>query len=407
MLDDLVAGRQDSSLRRQRRTNRRGPGGHRHPGVQTVQIIFNMFRQRPAEVFFPEAQRREVGILARVPLASGLLTGKLSATINVRGRRSSTVQSRRRGLRQGRNVLGRALRSRAARGGGPAAARAGRLDDGPARAAMDADVRRGQLRHSWRTNTRTSALERGGGRPAAARRSDDGGVSQGLRPEYIREHVHQLGRSATCRAPAELFSDGLPDPDDAECRNRCSGTPSARSSRTESSTLSIVLTALAVASSSPAQATPILLRQASYSDASSMPRPTARSPGSIVTLFGSAAAPPSGTGALFPISPSPDERRWAVRRSRSASGHAVSGGDEGRLHQRHERAAATERQQPANPGWPRTAHHRRRGPHVAAGGASPEPSSTRRATRSSARASSPSRESSWAAGLATLPARQA
>ena len=48
------------------------------PQVQSVQIIFNIFRQRPAELFFPEAQRRQVGILARVPLASGLLTGKLS-----------------------------------------------------------------------------------------------------------------------------------------------------------------------------------------------------------------------------------------------------------------------------------------------------------------------------------------
>ena len=49
-----------------------------YPGVQTVQIIFNIFRQRPAELFFPEAKRRKVGILARVPLASGLLTGKLT-----------------------------------------------------------------------------------------------------------------------------------------------------------------------------------------------------------------------------------------------------------------------------------------------------------------------------------------
>ena len=47
------------------------------PNVQTVQIIFNCFRQRPAELFFPRAKQRQVGILARVPLASGLLTGKL------------------------------------------------------------------------------------------------------------------------------------------------------------------------------------------------------------------------------------------------------------------------------------------------------------------------------------------
>ena len=49
-----------------------------YPGVQTVQIIFNIFRQRPAELLFPEAQRRRVGILARVPLASGMLSGKLT-----------------------------------------------------------------------------------------------------------------------------------------------------------------------------------------------------------------------------------------------------------------------------------------------------------------------------------------
>ena len=48
-----------------------------YPNVQTVQIIFNMFRLRPSELFFAEAQRRKVGILARVPLASGLLTGKM------------------------------------------------------------------------------------------------------------------------------------------------------------------------------------------------------------------------------------------------------------------------------------------------------------------------------------------
>jgi aryl-alcohol dehydrogenase-like predicted oxidoreductase len=49
-----------------------------YPGVQSVQIIFNMFRIRPAGLFFAEAKRRQVGILARVPLASGLLSGKLT-----------------------------------------------------------------------------------------------------------------------------------------------------------------------------------------------------------------------------------------------------------------------------------------------------------------------------------------
>jgi aryl-alcohol dehydrogenase-like predicted oxidoreductase len=49
------------------------------PNVQSVQIIFNVFRQRPADLFFKLAQKRKVGILARVPLASGLLSGKITA----------------------------------------------------------------------------------------------------------------------------------------------------------------------------------------------------------------------------------------------------------------------------------------------------------------------------------------
>jgi aryl-alcohol dehydrogenase-like predicted oxidoreductase len=48
------------------------------PGVQTVQLVFNMFRQRPITDFFPEARKRKVGIIARVPLASGLLSGKMT-----------------------------------------------------------------------------------------------------------------------------------------------------------------------------------------------------------------------------------------------------------------------------------------------------------------------------------------
>lgn len=50
-----------------------------YPNVQSVQIIFNIFRQRPADHFFKEAGRRKVGILARVPLSSGMLSGKLTA----------------------------------------------------------------------------------------------------------------------------------------------------------------------------------------------------------------------------------------------------------------------------------------------------------------------------------------
>ena len=49
-----------------------------HPNVKSIQIIFNIFRQKPSEIFFQEAKKNNVAIIARVPLASGLLTGKMN-----------------------------------------------------------------------------------------------------------------------------------------------------------------------------------------------------------------------------------------------------------------------------------------------------------------------------------------
>ena len=51
-----------------------------YPNVQSVQIVYNIFRQRPHDLFFAEAARRKVGILARLPLSSGMLSGKFTAT---------------------------------------------------------------------------------------------------------------------------------------------------------------------------------------------------------------------------------------------------------------------------------------------------------------------------------------
>jgi len=51
----------------------------RQPGVVSVQIIYNLFRMKPAELFFPQARAANVAVIARVPLASGLLTGKMTA----------------------------------------------------------------------------------------------------------------------------------------------------------------------------------------------------------------------------------------------------------------------------------------------------------------------------------------
>jgi aryl-alcohol dehydrogenase-like predicted oxidoreductase len=49
-----------------------------YPNVQSVQLIFNLFRQRPSELFFERAKQKKVGILARLPLSSGMLTGKMT-----------------------------------------------------------------------------------------------------------------------------------------------------------------------------------------------------------------------------------------------------------------------------------------------------------------------------------------
>ena len=50
-----------------------------YPGVATIQVIYNIFRQRPHDLFFEQAQKKNVGIIVRVPLASGLLSGKITA----------------------------------------------------------------------------------------------------------------------------------------------------------------------------------------------------------------------------------------------------------------------------------------------------------------------------------------
>lgn len=50
-----------------------------YPSVASIQVIFNLFRMRPAELLFEQAKRKNVGIIVRVPLASGLLTGKITA----------------------------------------------------------------------------------------------------------------------------------------------------------------------------------------------------------------------------------------------------------------------------------------------------------------------------------------
>jgi aryl-alcohol dehydrogenase-like predicted oxidoreductase len=77
-LDDLVAADAIASYGVSVERVEEGLKAIEFPGIASVQIIYNIVRQRPAEHFLAEAARRDVGVLARVPLASGLLTGKLT-----------------------------------------------------------------------------------------------------------------------------------------------------------------------------------------------------------------------------------------------------------------------------------------------------------------------------------------
>ncbi len=76
-LDDLVVNRAIAAYGVSVEKVEEGLKAIEFPGVASVQIVFNMMRQRPADRFLAEAKRRDVGVLARVPLASGLLTGKM------------------------------------------------------------------------------------------------------------------------------------------------------------------------------------------------------------------------------------------------------------------------------------------------------------------------------------------
>ena len=137
------------------------------PGVQSVQIIFNMFRQRPADQFFAEAKRRQVGILARLPLAVRHVDGQAAqeSTFATDDHRSYN--------RHGEASIG-ARRSRAwtttwgSRGGRAASAGSRRDDAVAVRAALGPDVRCRDLRHPRRPTPRPGGGERRGGRPAAA-----------------------------------------------------------------------------------------------------------------------------------------------------------------------------------------------------------------------------------------------
>ena len=148
ILDDLVAAGKIRYYGISVETVDEALRGIRHPNVQTVQIIFNMLRRKPAEEFFG----RRAGAPRRHPRARAARERaahrQAHGRVLLRARRPPPLQPPRRGLRQGRDVLGRALR-RGPRGRRAAeAARAARGHARPARAALDPRVGRGVLRDS-------------------------------------------------------------------------------------------------------------------------------------------------------------------------------------------------------------------------------------------------------------------
>ena len=146
VLDDLVAAGKLRYYGVSVKSPEEGLKAMDYPNVQSVQIIFNMLRHRPAELFFAEAKRRKVGILARVPLASGLLSGKLHARHRVRSERPPPIQPPGRSVRRRRDVFRRRLRN-GPRGGRGIESRLPAGHDADAiRTALDPDVRRRDVR---------------------------------------------------------------------------------------------------------------------------------------------------------------------------------------------------------------------------------------------------------------------
>ena len=167
-------------LRRERRDGGRGaPRRCATRSVKTVQIIFNMLRLKPAEELF--AQALEPARRHPRPRAPRERAADRQADegLDLRQRRPPQLQPRRRGLRQGRDLLGRALRRRARGRREAAPARAPGGDDEPARAPVDADVRGGELRDPGGEDAAAGPRQRRRRRPAAALAGHDGG---GRRP---------------------------------------------------------------------------------------------------------------------------------------------------------------------------------------------------------------------------------
>ena len=209
----------------------------RHPRVQTVQIIFNMLRLKPAEELFAQAWNRHVGILARVPLASGLLTGKLTKASTFASDDHRSFNRNGEAFDKGETFSGvpYEVGLEAVEQASPARARG--LDDEPARAQVDADVRGGELRHPRGEDAAAGPRQRRRGRPAVARSSHDGGGESRVRREGCARWSTRAGRPiawVACRRVSVPPRPGIPGggrPRAPGGRRGCGRGPSPRPHR--------------------------------------------------------------------------------------------------------------------------------------------------------------------------------
>ena len=111
-----------------------------YPNIKSVQIIFNMFRQRPADLFFEQAMRKNAAVLARVPLSSGMLSGKMSLKTSFEEDDHRKFNRQGAAFDRGETFSGVDLPDRAGSRRRAQSPAAGGLDDGPIRPCAGSDA---------------------------------------------------------------------------------------------------------------------------------------------------------------------------------------------------------------------------------------------------------------------------
>ena len=152
------------------------------PGVASVQIILNPFRLKPLDEVLPAARAAGVGIIARVPLASGLLSGKYTKDTVFAAEDHRSYNRHGEAFDQGETFSGIEYGNGAGRGRRVRRTRTRGRDTGPDRAALDHPAARSHQRHPRRALRRAGPCQRGGRIASAAAAEHPGRGTGPLRP---------------------------------------------------------------------------------------------------------------------------------------------------------------------------------------------------------------------------------